>query len=156
MHYYIDGYNFIFSQNLDTEDFEKSRLELIEWLNAVAKRDCLTITVVFDAAFQKDERKRMHVGALEVIFSGPHETADSLLLDIFETKKRPATITLVTSDHSLRKRAGHLRVHTETVASFVQKIKKKKPSRCDAMQKPTSSHRRELEILEKIFSQARE
>lgn len=152
MHYYLDGYNFIFTCDLDSDDIQNSRKILLEWLCDLVSDHKLTITVVFDAGRQDEHAKRSHYHSIEVIYSGKGETADALLLNIFESKKDKSRSVLVTSDKQLQRVAGHLHIKTESVHTFLKKLEKKERSKHAHEKKPTLTNLREVEEWERIFT----
>lgn len=151
MHYYLDGYNFIFTCDLDSENIQKSRKMLLDWLHNLVSQHNIHLTVVFDAGRQDDHAKRSHYHCIEVLFSGKGETADTLLLNVIESKKDKSRCVLVTSDKQLQRIAGHLHINCESVHTFLKKFERKEKSKNEHEKKPTLTNLREVEEWERIF-----
>ena len=124
MHYYIDGYNLLFSLSQKKEvPFQQQREKIISDLNTVAQALKLKITIVFDAHHQKKGSFHHFFDSLEIYFS--NESADDFIMQIVQYHKNPQRIVVVTSDKTL---AQHIRCsggQTQDVSFFVTTIKKK-------------------------------
>lgn len=129
MHYYIDGYNLLFSTLSPHDCLEISRDTLIDDLNRKAAFLNIPITIVFDAHYQEGGLSITHYRHLEIIYSAYSQSADDLIIKILKTLDTPKATTLVTSDNKLAWRARHLLVKTEKVDAFLQYLNRRYESK---------------------------
>lgn len=104
IHIIIDGYNLIRQSDtlhiLDQQDIQVGRDALIDLLAAYKKIKAHKITVVFDGANAPDFSNRNDSAkGIKIKFSGPGETADTVIKKIASSKKEKALI--VTSDRDI-------------------------------------------------------
>lgn len=127
MHYYIDGYNLLFTSawKVTGGNLEKMRAQLIEELDAEVALLPIQVTIVFDAPLQNEDLKRGHFRSLEIIFTSRGQTADDYLISLFQTLAAPKNAILVTSDRELQKRAKLFSVKSEFVDQFLIWLRKK-------------------------------
>lgn len=134
MHYFIDGYNLLFSLLQDSQNLQSKREALIHDLNTKASAIKLNASIVFDAAFQPGGRSRFHFDALEILYTAEGESADDFILDKIQHSPSPQQETVITSDKPLSRKIRHCSAKTETVEEFLDwlnrsynnKISKKK------------------------------
>jgi predicted RNA-binding protein with PIN domain len=122
MHYYLDGYNILFSIHDEETSFNGARDQLILQLSAIATTRNHPITVVFDAGCQDGIISRRSCKDLEIIFSSEGQDADSCLIELMEAEPFPARTTLVSSDRFLCKRAREHSIKTMTSETFLLKL----------------------------------
>ncbi|MBJ7449839.1 MAG: NYN domain-containing protein [Parachlamydiales bacterium] len=127
MHYYLDGYNFLFRVSQLNRSLKDHREELLQELATKSKLLRLPLTVVFDAHFQSEPVKRGTIGELDVIFTASGQSADNWILDELQTVRNPRLFTIITSDKTLAMHARHLGAYTVSVDEFLKKLAKKKP-----------------------------
>jgi len=122
----IDGYNLIRQSEtlhmLDQQDIQVGRDALIDLLAAYKKLKAHSITVVFDGADaprlsnRKDSKK-----GIRVHFSGPGETADTVIKKIASSKKEKALV--VSSDKDIVDFASSKGASTISSKEFEEKMK---------------------------------
>lgn len=120
MHYFIDGYNFMFRILRAGDDLQTQREAIIRDLNRKIRILNLDVTIVFDAHYQSSEGVRTHFQHLEICFSAKGESADDFILHQIKQEKHPRQLTVVTSDKKLAwlsRRQGCL---TETIEEFLK------------------------------------
>ncbi len=138
MHYYIDGYNFLFRFSSEKSGFTHQRELMIQELDQKADALKLEITLVFDAHFQIGEASRSHFKCLEVLFTAFGESADDLILQEIAQERAPDKITVVTSDKKLAWFARRCDAKTESVEHFRSWLNRRHQNRLrrDANPKP--------------------
>lgn len=129
MHYYIDGYNFLFRRPYGEGSLSSQREELVTAIEALASALSLDITLVFDGKYQPECQPKSHFGALEILFSGPGETADELILAEVAASENPRLEVVVTSDKGLAYRAKQLKAKTVSVEEFRKNEMKRAPKK---------------------------
>lgn len=112
MKYVIDGYNFLFHL-LEGENLEKERLEMLNLLNALAKKTSLELIIVFDSHSFNEPFQRERFDALEVQYTDFNQTADEHIVVL--THYAPKEITVVTLDK-------HLSVEVRQLGAKVLKV----------------------------------
>ena len=122
MHYYIDGYNLLFSV-IHTEDtLEKRRETIIQLIQKHLIPLHVDATLVFDS---KQEDIEFHdIDTLRIVFTKKNLTADQYILHQLELSSNPRLETVVTSDKSLAHLVKNLNANTLSITSFIEKIKK--------------------------------
>lgn len=124
MHFWIDGYNFLFRLVSPEGNLKKDREEALEQLVLFVKNLEIDVTIVFDAQYQESESLRKHQGALEIVFTAYRETADDYLIRHFRILKNPKRHTLITNDGQLTWRARQSGVKTMNLREFFRWFKK--------------------------------
>lgn len=120
MHYFIDGYNFLFRLLHGGENLQSQREEVIHDLNKKISLLNLDVSIVFDAAFHLGgSRTRSHYDRLEIRFTAEGETADEYLLHEIKNSKVPRQETVVTSDKILAKFVRDCSGRTQSVEEFI-------------------------------------
>lgn len=118
MHYYIDGYNYLFCTEGVASNLHLQRTEFLKRLRTCALALNLTVTIVFDSATQI-EATRGHLAPLECVYTSQYQTADAYILSLIQCSRLPAQITLVTSDKPLAASARSYGAHTIEVIPFL-------------------------------------
>jgi predicted RNA-binding protein with PIN domain len=62
------------------------------------------------------------VDAVQLVFSGPHRTADDVLITLIEGDSAPRRLTVVSSDREIRKAARRRRAHSMASATFINQL----------------------------------
>lgn len=129
MHYFIDGYNFLFRTGNLGENLKKEREEIIQNLSKKAEILDLDITLVFDSN-QREWGAKSHFHGIEIAFSSFDEEADTYILNELDRSTRLKQEVVVTSDKILAKQVNKRHVKTETIEEFLEwlelRIKNKK------------------------------
>ena len=151
MHYYVDGYNFLFRICQTDGALEKRRNRLIDLLNqevGFLKGRC---SLVFDSVKQIRECPECaFLANLEVVYTPKGLTADQYIIELVEHSPSPKMLTIVTSDSGLARQCRHLGAYLMTIEDFIALIIKK--SRQKKVEKPTIlPSSAEIERLRKIF-----
>jgi uncharacterized protein len=139
MHYYIDGYNYMFRYYYAEDDLQEKRQRLLADLNAKVKLLKLDVTIVFDAQYEPSSNSRTHFDALEVIFTSHGEIADEFILQALKIASFPAMQTVVTSDKKLYSQAKRLHAQAETVELFIEKLHKRYQNKIRRLEHPKPS-----------------
>ena len=127
MHYFVDGYNFLFFLYEEVDPLRKKREEIIQKLQETLALLNLNITIVFDSHHSKNNffPSRATHAKLEIIYTVSNQTADQYILEALEYKKLRAQETVVTSDKFLSSQAVALGAQVMTIGSFVKWVTKK-------------------------------
>ncbi len=155
MHYFIDGYNFLFRLSKQKLPLEKKRTLLLITLNEEIEKLRMDATIVFDSSEKlRESASRGHLDALEIIYTTKQETADDYILKAIKASSNPQNETVVSSDRELTGRCKQLGAKAVTIEQFLSMIQKKK-----ARKKRGSATRafkdteKEIERLLKIFEE---
>lgn len=157
MHYYIDGYNFLFRLSHDWHfDLRTQREALIQAFNEKIEELKLSLTIVFDGAeMPRGDYTRGHWKNVEVVYTHEGLSADDYILHQLENERHPKLWTVVTADRELMGRAKLLGAGAMDIVMFLQlleKRKRKKIGRRRAERSPMDS-RDNITRLEKIFEE---
>ena len=122
----IDGYNLIRQSEtlhqLDRQDIQAGRDALIDLLAAYKKLKAHKITVVFDGAdAPRLSNRRDSIKGIQIHFSGPGETADTVIKKVASSKKEKALI--VSSDKDIVDFASSQGASTISSKEFEEKMK---------------------------------
>lgn len=118
MHYFIDGYNYLFRLGFGDKDFSQSRQHFIEELNLKVQSSNIEVTLVFDAQYQAHDMTRSHYQNLEILYSSYGETADDLILNEVKAERNIRQVVVVTSDKKLAWFARRCAAKTESIEEF--------------------------------------
>lgn len=125
MHYYVDGYNLLFSCVPASDNLQKHRQALILNLEEKIQLLALDVTLVFDAQFQPEIGYRFHFKCLEIYFTDLGVTADDFILQQLKNSSNPSQETVVTSDKTLAWRCRQQEAHTIDSELFVAWLSKR-------------------------------
>lgn len=127
MHYFIDGYNFLFQLYEEVDPLRQKRDEVIQILQEKLRHLKLNITIVFDSHYAKGNffPTRFDHLSLEIIYTPSGQTADSYILEALSWKKIRNQETVITSDKHLTRLIQELGVKVESIESFIPWILKK-------------------------------
>lgn len=125
MIYYVDGYNYLFTQGIERELFESSREEVLDFFSTNAHS--FKIIVIFDAHKQRGVFSRVFYHGIEVVYSSYEQTADEYIIEQVLHAKKPHELAVVTNDQGLAKEIRRLKAHPISFENFFKKIEKKKP-----------------------------
>lgn len=129
MHYYIDGYNYLFRTLASGISLRLHREALIYDLNQKASLLNLEITIVFDAQYQEGEESITHFGNLAIIYTAENQTADELLIKILDRSLNQKQSILITSDLKLSRQAKMIPIKTLSTEEFIEWINKRYKNR---------------------------
>jgi hypothetical protein len=133
----IDGYNLLFTSGMDGRGrgagwLQRARERLIKFLQAkLPASELATTTVVFDAARQPFRNASDGVSISDqaqassgpqIIFAIDHDEADDLLESMIRKHSAPKSLTVVSSDHRIRKCAIARRATSLDVEAFLAKL----------------------------------
>ena len=151
MHFYIDGYNLLFSTLRATAgELKDQRETLLADLSHKITHLNLDVTIVFDATSRLDDSNRSHLQDLEIVFTSHGQIADDYILSAIKHSPNPLQETVVTSDKKL---AYSIRIHggkTQSVTSFISWLNKKfekKPTEISP-QEETPSPSKKTSVIE--------
>jgi len=154
MHYWIDGYNLLFSlpkTALHKQSLEARRNALISKINTQAELLALTITLVFDGSSDSPEHLSHHK-SLELLYT--RQSADEAILERIRISTHPKEICVVTSDKGLSSKAKELGAHTLSLQNFSALLSKKHKKPLDSKEVQESPH--EIQRLLKLFTSSNE
>ena len=99
MHYYIDGYNWLFRIPKNRQSLEERRRIFIQEIHKLVLDHPSLVTLVFDSADpSKELSSKGNFKSLEIIFTPKKQTADEYIENAVELSKKPKNITVVTLD----------------------------------------------------------
>ncbi|MBN4067493.1 NYN domain-containing protein, partial [Simkania negevensis] len=122
MLYLIDGYNLLFSLDLDERSLKESRCSLIDELNRKAKRLNLDLVLIFDGLHHASDMARSHYDALEVVYTSAGESADDYIIDEIERREKGPSVVVVSSDNKLCRRAKVFGAASIGCSQFLSKL----------------------------------
>lgn len=130
MHYYIDGYNWLFRIPKSRKSFEEKRREFIKSIHKLVEgRTCL-VTIVFDSSDpSRDISSKGNYDFLEIVFTPKKQTADEYIESAVENAFRPRQITVVTLDRELQQKCLLRGANVATMEEFFDFFAKNKRSR---------------------------
>lgn len=155
MHYFIDGYNFLFRLFQKKGSLQKQRDAALFSLNEEIEKLPLSITVVFDSSEKlREAASRSHLDALEIIYTTRQQSADDYIYKAIEEATHPQNETVVTSDRELAGKCRQLGANTLTVEQFLTHLQKRKAKkRRGKASKGFKESDQEMERLLKIFEE---
>ena len=151
MHYYIDGYNWLFRTPKTPESLEIRRRAFIHAIHElVLDRNCL-VTLVFDSSDpSRDISSKGNYRSLEIVFTPKKQTADQYIEQAVESAQQPKNITVVTLDRELRDKCRLRGSQVLSMKEFQHLFsKKRKVSQEKQFQDIPSQTARLLKIFEK-------
>lgn len=156
MHYYIDGYNWLFRTPKTKLSFEDKRRQFVQDLHDLVERSTCLITVVFDSSDPtRDLSTRGHYKALEIVYTPKKQTADNYIHEAVQNAKKPQNIAVVTLDRELQQKCRIEGACVLTFKEFFALFSKKKNSTDklleDSFKKIVKESPRELSRLLMIF-----
>jgi predicted RNA-binding protein with PIN domain len=127
MHYFIDGYNFLFQLYDEVDPLKEKREEVIEHLQKKLKDLNLNTTIVFDSHQTKTNNfpTRFEQACLEIIYTPSGQTADAYILEALIWNKYNHTETVVTSDKRLATQIKALGAKVQSIDHFIKWLLKK-------------------------------
>jgi len=130
MHYYIDGYNWLFRIPKSRKSFEEKRKEFIKSIHRLVEgRSCL-VTIVFDSSdSSRDISSKGNYDFLEIVFTLKKQTADAYIENAVENALRPKQITVVTLDRELQQKCLLRGANVATMEEFFNLFTKNKKNR---------------------------
>jgi uncharacterized protein len=152
MHYWIDGYNFLFRVTKNYREMKQNEKRLLAALNRSIVLLKYQATVVFDGR-EKDppEALRRNLNSLSLIYTPHHQTADDYILSAIAESADPAQEVVVSSDLELLRKAKQRGAKVQTVEQFLSKLVHKKRKTKASPEKEFQETSAELNRLLKIF-----
>ncbi|MBI3901136.1 MAG: NYN domain-containing protein [Chlamydiia bacterium] len=149
MHYYLDGYNILFSLSHSKKSLLHQRKELTLFLQEAFAKKKIRGSLIFDGKVNLEEESgRAYPSPLELVFTSQGETADAYILEQAEFCKHRSQLTVITNDQGLRRHLRYMRVKTMDNQKFLSWLSKEKQKE----EKPEIfESRRQTERLLKIF-----
>ena len=128
MHYYIDGYNFLFSLFDEVDPLKSKRDEVICEVQEILCSLSLKVTIVFDSHHNHSSffPSSFNQKGLEIVYTASNQTADEYILEKLSFSKNNSLKTIVTSDNFLAKESRKLGAHTVSINEFLKVVLKKK------------------------------
>jgi len=133
VHYIIDGYNVINSDDMFiASTLEGRRNKLIDFVSSRRPHGSLnnSATIVFDCKsknpYESNGYNKSHIGDIEIIFSDGIVLADDIIAEIVDGAQNPSEITVITNDKGIRRRIALSGARCESVESFIAKGYKQK------------------------------
>jgi len=105
MHYYIDGYNWLFRTPKAPLSFEEKRRQFIKDIyDLVGESSCL-VTIVFDSSDPtRTLSSKGNYKSLEIVYTQKKQTADQYIEEAVEYASKPHNLTVITLDRELREK----------------------------------------------------
>jgi len=132
----IDGYNVMHARGLMDRVFGPDGLRqarhrfLVELAAALGPVEAALTTVVFDAADPPADRSaRQTVKGITAIFAVGDEDADARIEAMIAAHPNPKRLTVVSTDHRIRKAAQRRRTRVLTSDLFLADLSDRKPKR---------------------------
>ncbi len=118
----VDGYNAIFNCDefedvLESEGLEGARRALCSRVAEMGHAE--DAVVVFDGDISVSLPSRTEISSVRVIFSSSQTSADDEIEALLARHDNPVTVTVVTSDGALAKKAREVRAKTIKVEDFL-------------------------------------
>ena len=116
----IDGYNLLYQlSSRNPENIPNTREGLVNHLEPLAGVIAERITVVFDGRQQDDSDKIKESEIIEVVFSPPDKTADSVIQNLVWREQKAEDILVVSSDRAIRDAASACGADTMASVLFI-------------------------------------
>lgn len=150
LRFLIDGYNLMFQSNLVGRGrgpnwLERARSRLFNFLARQMPNSQLSATqIVFDASQRRAPSSaddEVLPSGLRVRFASQHPEADDLLEELIRTHPHPKTLTVISSDHRIRRRAKARRAKVLSSEQFLDQL-----DRSSFEARPNRGQTRMLEI----------
>lgn len=124
----IDGYNLIHQifpddRNGNLVCLEKNRKKLLTLLEPLVNVLARKITVVFDGQSDKNQNNQKDSEVIDVLYSPPHLSADTVIENLVWKADRPGDILVVTSDRLERDGASASGADTMASALFISMLR---------------------------------
>lgn len=153
MHFFIDGYNFLFSLLEEVPPLQQNRDHMLEWLSSKFSQMELEGTLVFDGSHQRGEQSGFsYPGPLEVVFTPRGQSADAYIVEAISLVSNPKNCFVITNDRGLARHVQAYGTPVQTNHSFLQwlakRAMKKKKKKTSFKESPT-----QIERLTKIFEE---
>lgn len=157
MHFFIDGYNFLFQLSHDWHfDLRTQREAIIQAFSEKIEELKLSLTIVFDGAeMPRGDYTRGHWKNVEVVYTHEGLTADDYIIHQLEQVKHGKLYTVVTADRELMNKAKMLGAYAMDNKEFFQLLehRKKKQIRRKSVDRPVMETKDNIARLEKIFQE---
>ncbi|MDR0977805.1 MAG: NYN domain-containing protein [Endomicrobium sp.] len=128
MHYLIDGYNVINSNDkFYASTLNDRRKKLIDFIQLCRPHGSINnhATVVFDFKLKYpcglSGYEKFHVGDIEIIFSNGILSADDIIVELVDESQNPYEITVITNDKGLCRRISASGARHKNVEVFLDK-----------------------------------
>jgi len=156
----VDGYNFLYAMlgiehSLPISDLEADRQKLQEHLVRYRNITGERIRVVYDARGTGQQPAEDHSG-VQVVYAPPRSNADDHIVRTVKNSRRPADITVVTSDRHLAERVTEAGGRVKPCKTFYEQMhaafeRGAKPPDDKAHEKPTRPDPDEIDYFLREF-----
>ena len=155
MHYYIDGYNWLFQTVKPSTAFEGKRRDFIEAISMLTKDLSADVTIVFDSSDPtRDLYTRSHFQDIEIIYTPKGQTADAYIEDAVALKAVLGPVAVVTLDRNLQDKCRALGATILTMKAFYSLCAKKKDKKIKKSAAPAAAESpQQIARLMKIFEE---
>ncbi len=103
--YIIDGYNLLNSPAFGAPlnlDLENQRNHLIRLVKSYSHYEQSEVIIIFDNSLLFKSAQNMREGMVQVKFTSPSMEADELIKILIRQEKKPAELTIVSSDRAIQ------------------------------------------------------
>ena len=121
----IDGHNLLYAVKSMTDDQIISELQLCNLISRYLKSIRQKGEIIFDGTGPPDKTGLLGSANLEILFSGSYADADSFIEDKITASTAPKRLTVVSSDHRLKKAAKARKAAVITADDFWSKVFKR-------------------------------
>lgn len=153
MHYYVDGYNLIFSLIESKESLQTLRQKVVRMLQKRFALLNLEGTLVFDGSHRRGEESGLsYPSPLIVAYTPKGQSADEYIVERIGCSKNPKLATVVTNDKGLILHAASLGAKSLSNGEFIRWLKGKSKKKKSAEIEPKESQKN-IDRLLKIFEE---
>ena len=128
----IDGYNLLWALK-KMDDPALTRARMLNMVHASASLMKNPTVVVFDGCIPKDWSGPRQTSWVELIFSGPNQTADACIMERISGNSAPRRLTVVSSDREIRRAARKRRAISLPSETFAKSV-------CDLAEAAAAPH----------------
>ena len=153
MHYYVDGYNLIFSLIESKESLQSLRQKVVRLLQKRFALLGLQGTLVFDGSHRRDEESGLsYHSPLIVAYTPKGQSADEYIVERIGSSKNPKLATVVTNDRGLILHVASLGAKSLSNGEFIRWLKGKSKKKKAEEIEPKDSQKN-IDRLLKIFEE---
>lgn len=132
MIYFIDGYNFLFLQEIDPKNLESARVEILDFFVERAQERPYQFVIVFDAYKDKNSYSRVDYRNIEVVYTSHNQSADDYILEQVHRLRHKCAV--ISNDKKLLQKAKLLNAEVCSFKEFLSRFTPK----IDTEKKPTT------------------
>ena len=126
MHFYLDGYNLLFSLIDSKQPLALQRESLIRFLQKQFMARKIKGMLIFDGAHRREEESGLLYGSpLEIAYAPKGQSADSYIVEQLEKDPQRKQAIVVTNDRGLTLHARALRAKVQGNTAFIEFLKKR-------------------------------